>query len=323
VTIKCLPSAKAPGPDGFTGRFHKSCWPIIKNEVMEEMPCVWAPKFRNMGGLNSIFITLLPKLQPVRCVKDFRPINLVRSVAKLVTKVLANRLPGRMHEIVSLNQSAFIERFIQNNFMLVQQMTRFLHQLKQPRLLLKLDISKVFDSISWAFLLEVMKKLGFGTIWCDMISGLLATSSTQLMLSGVHGDFIPHMRGLCQGGPLSPMFFILVMDVLLRLVEKASTDGFMQPLSSRHLRHSISLYANDVVLFLKPDAANIALVPDLLRLFGKASGLHTNVQKSNVLPIRCDDQILAITKELLPCDFVDFPCKYLALPLSIKRLTRA
>jgi hypothetical protein len=78
-----------------------------------------------------------------------------------------------------------------------------------------------------------------------------------------------------------------------------------------------------VVPFLKPDEADIALVLDLLRLFRKASGLHTNAQKSNVLPIRCDDQTLATAKELLPCDFVDFPCKYLGLPLSIKKLTRS
>jgi hypothetical protein len=113
------------------------------------------------------------------------------------------------------------------------------------------------------------------------------------------------------------------MNVLSRLVEKASIDGYLQPLSSRLLRHCISLYADDVALFLKPYEADINLVLDLLRLFGKASGLHTNVQKSNVLPIRCDDQTLATAKELLPCDFVDFPCKYLGLPLSIKKLTSA
>jgi len=51
--------------------------------------------------------------------------------------------------MVSANQSVFVKgRFIQDNFMMVQQATRFLHQQKQPRVLLKLDISKAFDLIS-------------------------------------------------------------------------------------------------------------------------------------------------------------------------------
>jgi hypothetical protein len=136
-------------------------------------------------------------------------------------------------------------------------------------------------------------------------------------------SYISHKRGLRQGGPLSPMVFILVMDVLSRLVEKASSEGCIQPLSSQQLRHRISLYTDDVALFLRLDAADITLVLDLLRLLGKASGLHTNVQESNALPIRCDDQTLAAAKELLQCDFVNFPCKYLGLPLSIKKLKRA
>jgi hypothetical protein len=112
-----------------------------------------------------------------------------------------------------------------------------------------------------------------------MISGLLATSLTQIMLNGDPGYFIVHQRGLRQGDSLSPMLFILVMDILSRLVQKASKDGHLQPLSSRQLRNHISLYADDAVLFLKPDAADINLVLDMLWLFGKASGLHTNVQK--------------------------------------------
>jgi hypothetical protein len=64
-------------------------------------------------------------------------------------------------------------------------------------------------------------------------------------------------------------------------------------------------------------------VLDFLRLFGTALGLKTNVQKSSVGPIWCDDQILNVVKELLPCDFGGFPCKYLGLPLSLTRLTKS
>jgi hypothetical protein len=261
-----------------------------------------------MRLLNSAFITLLPKVEAPQGAKDYRPISLVHSFAKLVTKILANRLAGRLLQMVSPNQSAFIKKcFIQDNFMLVQQTACFLHQQKQPRILFKLDISKAFDSVSWAFLIEVMRKLGFGPIWCDMISGLLATSSTQILLNGIPGEFILHHRGLRQSDPLSPMLFILVMDVLSLLVQQASEEGLLQPLSARQLHHRILIYADDAVIFLRPDPGDINLVLDLLRLFGTASGLKTNVQKSSVVPIRCDDQILNAVKELLPCDFVGFP----------------
>jgi len=121
-TIKELPSDKAPGPDGFTGRFYKTCWTVIKGDVMAALHTIWGRNFRNLWLLNSAYITLIPKKTVADQVKDFRPISLVHSFAKLVTKLLANRLASRLDQMVSPNQSAFIKkRFIQDNFMMVQQ----------------------------------------------------------------------------------------------------------------------------------------------------------------------------------------------------------
>jgi hypothetical protein len=83
------------------------------------------------------------------------------------------------------------------------------------------------------------------------------------------------------------MLFILVMDVFCYLVRKASEEKLLQPLSRRALQHRISLYADNVVIFLQPFANYIRLTLDILQLFGEASGLKTNVQKSIVLPIHC------------------------------------
>lgn len=229
-----------------------------------------------------------------------------------------------MDQLVTPNQSAFIKgRFILDNFMLVQQTTNFLHQQKQARILLKLDITKAFDSVSWPFLLEVLQRLGFGQIWRDIISGLLASSSTQILLNGSPGERIKHRRGLRQGDPLSPMLFILVMDVLCLLIQKASEEELLQPLARRALQHRISLYADDVVIFLRPTASDIRITLDILQLFGEASGLRTNVQKSSVHPIQCLEEDHAVLLTHLPCQFSDFPCKYLGVPLSPRKLTRA
>jgi hypothetical protein len=111
--INCLPSDKSPGPDGFTDRFYKTCWSIIKDELMAVVMAVWNRRFDNFHKLNSAFITLIPKKDGADQVKDFRPISLVHSFAKLITKILASRLVSGLNDLVSPNQNAFIKgRFI-------------------------------------------------------------------------------------------------------------------------------------------------------------------------------------------------------------------
>jgi hypothetical protein len=63
------------------------------------------------------------------------------------------------------------------------------------------------------------------------------------------------------------------------------------------------------------------LTKELLRVFGEASGLVTNIGKCSITPIRCSDQVVEEVQGTLGCNVVNFPCKYLGLPLSHKKLT--
>jgi hypothetical protein len=93
---------------------------------------------------------------------DFRPINLIYSVAKIVPKMLALRLATFMDELLSNAQSAFIKgRKIHDNFPYVKNTAKKLHKNKKPCLLFKLDIRKTFDSTRWEHIFDLLRRKGF------------------------------------------------------------------------------------------------------------------------------------------------------------------
>jgi hypothetical protein len=71
--------------------------------------------------------------------------------------------------------------------MLVQQTSHLLHKLKEPRVMLKLDIAKAFDSVSSRLFFEILRKPGFGQKFCEWIAILLSIASTRVMLNGERG----------------------------------------------------------------------------------------------------------------------------------------
>jgi mannosylglycoprotein endo-beta-mannosidase len=116
----------------------------------------------HLQWINSANIVLLPKKDGAEEVNDYRPNSLIHAIAKIIAKMLVTRLAPFMNDLVSNAQSAFIKkRSIHDNFMYVRNLARRLHKSKIPTLLFKLDIRKAFDSVSWEFILELLKRHGF------------------------------------------------------------------------------------------------------------------------------------------------------------------
>jgi hypothetical protein len=70
------------------------------------------------------------------------------------------------------------------------------------------------------------------------------------MINSVPGEKICHARGLCQGDPLSPFLFLLVMEVLSALIKRADDWSLLSPLGVRAIPFRASLYANDLIMLL-------------------------------------------------------------------------
>jgi hypothetical protein len=192
--------------------------------------------------------------------------------------------------------------------------------MKEPRVMLKLDIARAFDSVSWGFLVEVLRKMGFGPRFCELVAILLSTASTRVMLNGEPGPPIWHRRGLRQGDPLSPSLFVLIMNTLNRALTRAIELGILRRLARRELATTVSLYADDVVIFCHPDETELRAIRGILELFGHASGLHTNFAKCSVSAIACTEEVATAAAGVMECQLAPFPVKYLGIPLSIRRL---
>ncbi|CAO2206826.1 unnamed protein product [Urochloa humidicola] len=321
--IQEIAADKAPGPDGFIGSFLKTSWPVIKTDIMKAVQFFYQQHDQHLSHLNTAHVVLIPKKADAKSVADYRPISLTHSIAKLLSKLLANRLGPELNGMVSRAQSAFIKkRSIQDNFLYTQNLIRSLHRAKQPGLFLKLDIAKAFDSVRWDFMMEVLQQFGFGNRWRAWVSTLLSSASTAVLLNGTRGMWFKHYTGLRQGDPLSPMLFILAMEPLQRLLDLATRDGFLSPINNRAATLRASLYADDAAIFLNPVKEEINSVASILDIFGKASGLITNRSKCAVFPIRCDEVNVNEIMEGFSCPIKQFPCTYLGLPLHFRQLHR-
>jgi hypothetical protein len=158
-----MPKENAPGPDGFIGAFYSSCWTTVQSDVVQAMRQLAQFRGENFHLLNTANIVLLPKKEMAESIRDYRPISLVHSIAKIFSKILVSRLPPHLAEMVSSSQSTFVKkRSIHDNFVLVQGIAKEFHRKKILAMFLKLDIAKAYDSLSWAYLLEVLERLGFG-----------------------------------------------------------------------------------------------------------------------------------------------------------------
>ena len=75
-------------------------------------------------------------------------------------------------------------------------------------------MAKVYDRISWIFLIQVMRRFGFGEMWLDMIWRLILSCHFSVLINGKPCGFFNSSEGLHQGDPLSRALFIIAIEVL-------------------------------------------------------------------------------------------------------------
>ena len=161
AAMKQLKEGKAPGLDGFSTNFFHAFWELIKDEVWQVVE-----ESRSMHWIlpsrNATFIALVPKEDSSITPDKFRPIALCNVIYKIITKVIANRLKSLLPLLISPEQSRYVEgRQILDGILLTHEIIHSLKNSKQAGMILKIDLSKAFDKLSWTYIQNMLNAFGF------------------------------------------------------------------------------------------------------------------------------------------------------------------
>ncbi|XP_074277308.1 uncharacterized protein LOC141600949 [Silene latifolia] len=147
---------------------------------------------------NVTLISLIPKKKVVQTVKDFRPISCCSVIYKTISKILTNRLQKVVAKLVGYEQAAFVPgRSLHENVMLTQSLVKgYQRKYLTPRCMLKVNISKAFDSIQWSFLSNMLTVLNFPATFIKWIMGCVTGTWFTLKVNGSNYGFFKGRSGV-------------------------------------------------------------------------------------------------------------------------------
>ncbi|XP_074283335.1 uncharacterized protein LOC141607886 [Silene latifolia] len=285
--VFCIPNDKSPNPDGYTSCFFKASWDIIKNDVCHAVKDFFENR-RLLKQLNSTTLVLIPKVDNPRSIKEFKPIACCNTLYKVISKLLCKRISGSLPQIINPAQCAFIQgRSILGNILISQDLVRLYTKSVSPRCLMKVELSKAYDSIEWVFVEQ-------------MLNGL-----------NIPPKLIKLIIWLRQGDPMSPLMFTVCMEYLSRLLQLAGDlPGFHFHTLCKNIKLNHLMFADDLLLFCKGDvrmlkrirgwnSRKISYAGRLILVKVVLSTIHTYWSQIFVLPMGVIDRIQALCKNFL------------------------
>lgn len=281
--IQLLRTGKAPGSDGLGSEFYKEFHNLLLEPMMNmfnhSFECGTLPP-----SLREANISLI--LKKGKCPEDcasYRPISLLNVDLKILSKVLARRLEDLLPIIVREDQTGFIKgRNSYNNIRRLLNIIQISEQHKIDGLVISLDAEKAFDRVEWSYLFSTLDRFGLGDSFVRWVKVLYTQPMASVVTNGLRSTNFFVQRGTRQGCPLSPLLFAVAVEPLAEAIRR---DPLIAGLDLGGKSHKITLYADDVLLFMLNPSVSVPQLIQIIDRFAAFSGYKVNFSKSEAMPL--------------------------------------
>lgn len=184
-----------------------------------------------------------------------------------------------------------------------------------------MDISKAFDLVRWDFLLSVLQAYQVPPSFFHAVRSCICSPSFLVSINGTSSGYFKGKTGLRQGDPLSPALFVLTMNVLSLMLNKAAEERmFNYHLGCEDLWLTHLSFADDLLIFLDGSMESLEGIFKVLKRFEQLSGLAVNISKTSLFCSGIEDSDLLQIKTKFDLSPRSLPIRYLGFTAMHKKI---